>query len=151
LEDVKITKIMTVKNLISACEDLFSQWKRIQKERKKVPVDEVEKLIDQAEIIHGTDIKIVTGLSTFEATSAAGFITKEGNYIAHIFDGNVLVSMASENVDIDLRKIAPEIGKVLGGSGGGRPKMTQCGGPNKNKAKDALELAKKLTIKILEK
>ena len=50
-----------------------------------------------------------------------------------------------------LREIAPEVGRVLGGSGGGKPKMTQCGGPNKNKAKDALELAKQLTKKKLEK
>ena len=59
--------------------------------------------------------------------------------------------MASKNVDIDLREIAPEIGKVLGGSGGGKPDMTQCGGPNNNKADVALELAKKLTKKKLSK
>ena len=46
---------------------------------------------------------------------------------------------------IDLREIAPEIGKILGGSGGGKPHMTQCGGPNKDKIKDALERAKKET------
>jgi alanyl-tRNA synthetase len=59
--------------------------------------------------------------------------------------------MASGNVAIDLREIAPEIGKILGGSGGGKPKMTQCGGPNKDKAEEALTLAKKLTKKKLEK
>ena len=53
--------------------------------------------------------------------------------------------MASDNVPIDLRIIAPEIGKILGGSGGGKPKMTQCGGPNKSKISEALEKAKKLT------
>ena len=68
-----------------------------------------------------------------------------------IYDGKKLVSMASDNVNIDLREIAPEIGKILGGSGGGEPKMTQCGGPNKNKIQDALKLAKQLTIKKLEK
>ena len=59
--------------------------------------------------------------------------------------------MVSENVNIDLREIVPEIGKILGGSGGGKPKMTQCGGPNKNKIKNALEKAKKLTQEKLEK
>jgi alanyl-tRNA synthetase len=116
-----------------------------------VPIDEIEKLINQADKIPGTDVKIVTGISSSQASATAGFITKENNYVAHIFDGNVLVSMASENIEIDLRKIAPEIGKILGGSGGGKPRMTQCGGPNKNKAKDALELAKQLTKKMLEK
>jgi alanyl-tRNA synthetase len=57
--------------------------------------------------------------------------------------------MASDNIDIDLREIAPEIGKILGGSGGGKPKMTQCGGPNKDKVDQALELAIKLTKKKL--
>ncbi len=151
LDETKITKVKTVNNLIEACEDLFSEWKKSQKEKKKVPIDEIEKLIDQAVKIPGTDVKIVTGISSFEASATAGFITKEDNYVAHIFDGKVLVSMASENIEIDLRKIAPEIGKILGGSGGGKPRMTQCGGPNKNKAKDALELAKQLTKKMLQK
>ena len=57
--------------------------------------------------------------------------------------------MASENVDIDLREIAPAIGKILGGSGGGKPKLTQSGGPNQDKAKEALEKAKELTIAAL--
>ena len=151
LEEIKITKIKTVKNLSEACEDLFSEYKKMQKDKKKVPMDEIEKLINKADIVPGTDTKIVTGISLFDATATAGSITKEDNFVAHIFDGNVLVSMASENVQIDLREIAPEVGRVLGGSGGGKPKMTQCGGPNKNKAKDALELAKQLTKKKLEK
>jgi alanyl-tRNA synthetase len=151
LKGIKKTKLKNVKNLIEAGEDLFSEWKKRQKNKKKVPIDEIEKLINQAYKIPGTDIKIVTGISLFEATATAGFITKENNFVAHIFDGNKLVSMASENVDIDLRELAPELGKILGGSGGGKPKMTQCGGPNKNKVNDALELAKRLTIKKLEK
>jgi len=151
LAEIKIIKIKTVKNLNEACEDLFSEYKKMQKDKKKIPMDEIEKLFNKADKVPGTDIKIVTGISLFDATATAGFITKEDNYVAHIFDGNVLVSMASENVQIDLREIAPEVGKVLGGSGGGKPKMTQCGGPNKNKAKDALELAKQLTKKKLEK
>jgi len=53
--------------------------------------------------------------------------------------------MASENIDIDLRKIASQIGQALGGSGGGRTHMIQCGGPNIEKAEEALSLAVKLT------
>jgi alanyl-tRNA synthetase len=59
--------------------------------------------------------------------------------------------MASDNVNIDLREIAPEIGKILGGSGGGKPKMTQCGGPYNDKINEALALAKHLTKKKLGK
>jgi alanyl-tRNA synthetase len=32
-----------------------------------------------------------------------------------------------------------ELGKILGGSGGGKPKLTQCGGPNKEKIQEALQ------------
>ena len=86
-----------------------------------------------------------------DATSLAGELVKNKDVIAHIFDGKKLVSMASENIGIDLREIAPSIGKILGGSGGGRSHMTQCGGPNKDKVDDALKIAKKETIKKLKK
>ena len=52
---------------------------------------------------------------------------------------------------IDLREIAPELGKILGGSGGGKPKLTQSGGPHKEKIDEAMEKAKQLTIKKLKK
>ena len=107
--------------------------------------------MNQAESIPGTNYKVIVGISSSDATATAGSIVKEDNYVTHIFDGKKLVSMASENVDIDLREIAPEIGKLLGGSGGGKPKMTQCGGPNRDKIDEALEIAKKLTIKKLGK
>ena len=78
-------------------------------------------------------------------------ITKNKDYIVHIFDGDKLISMASENIDIDLRKIVDDINKILGGGGGGKPKMIQCGGSKKEKVDEALEKAKQLTIKIMKK
>ena len=105
----------------------------------------------QAEAIPGTTIKVVIGETSSEATTIASVITQNGDFVVHIFDGKKLVSMASENVELDLREITPEIGKILGGSGGGKPKMTQCGGPNKDKIQEALAKAKELTIKKLKK
>jgi len=140
---------ITVDDLIDACNHLFNEWKKTQKNKKKVPSDEIEKLIDRAETITGTTIKIIIAKTTGEGTSIGGVVIKEDNYVIHIFDGKKLVSMASENVDIDLRKIAPELGKILGGSGGGKPKLTQSGGPNQDKIKEALEKAKELTISAL--
>jgi len=140
-----------VNNLTEACSDLFNEWKKSQKDKKKVSGDEIETLINNAETIPGTKIKVITGISSSESTASAGAITKEDNYVAHIHDGKKLVSMASDNVNIDLREIAPELGKILGGSGGGKPKMTQSGGPNKDKIDEALELAKDFTIKKLKK
>jgi len=139
----------TVDNLIDACDHLFKEWKKTQKDKKKVSSGEIEKLMDQADTIAGTTIKVIVAKTTGEGTSIGGTIIGEGNYVVHIFDGKKLVSMASENVDIDLRKIAPSIGKILGGSGGGKPKLTQSGGPYQDKVKEALEKAKELTIAAL--
>jgi alanyl-tRNA synthetase len=150
IKESKIDEIKNVENLTEASKDLFDEWKKTQKDKKKVPLDEIDNLINQAIIIPDKNIKIVTGITKSDGTATAGTITKKDNFVVHIFDGKKLVSMASENVEIDLREIAPELGKILGGSGGGRPKMTQCGGPNKNKIKEALELAKELTKKKLE-
>ncbi len=151
LNETKIKEKEKVRDLKEASEDLFNEWKKTRKDKKKISSDEIETLISQAEIIPGTKIKIITGISSMEGTTLAGAITKEDNYVVHIFDGKKLVSIASDNVEIDLREIAPEIGKILGGSGGGNPKMTQCGGPNKNKIDEALKLAKQLTKKKLIK
>jgi alanyl-tRNA synthetase len=151
LKETRTKEKKTVKNIIEASKNLFDEWKKTQKDKKKVSSDEIEKLINQAEAIFGTKIKVITGISSADGTATAGAITKKDNYVTHIFDGNKLVSMASDNVNIDLREIAPELGKILGGSGGGKPKMTQCGGPNKDKINKVLELAKQLTKKKLEK
>ncbi len=151
LMETRIKERKNVKNLKEASEILFEQWKKTQKDKKKVSFNEIEELIDQAETIPGTKIKVITGISSSDGTSTAGVIIKQDNYVAHIFDGKKLISMASDNVNIDLREIAPEIGKILGGSGGGKPKMTQCGGPKKDKINEALILAKQLTKKKLGK
>ena len=144
LKETNIKK-KKVDNLVLACNDLFNEWKKTQKDKKKVSGGEIEDLIKDAEPIKGSKIKVITGLTSSDATAVAATIIKNDNFVVHIYDGKKLVSMASDNVPIDLRIIAPEIGKILGGSGGGKPKMTQCGGPNKSKISEALEKAKKLT------
>ncbi|RLF52322.1 MAG: hypothetical protein DRN24_03480, partial [Thermoplasmata archaeon] len=44
-----------------------------------------------------------------------------------------------------------EVGKILGGSGGGKPRLTQSGGPNKDRVGEALEKAKELTIEEIKR
>jgi len=151
LKEARPKEKKVVVDLKAACSDLFNEWKKSQKSRKKVSSDEVSQLEEKAETIPGTTIKIVIAETSSEATTIAGAITQSSDFVVHIFDGNKLVSMASENVNLDLREIVPEIGKILGGSGGGKPKMTQCGGPNKDKVKEALAKAKELTKKKLKK
>ena len=140
-----------VRDLGEACKHLFNEWKNAQKKKKTVSSDEIETLKNQAETIPGTAIKIVVGECDSDSIATAGAITEDENFVAHIYDGEKLTSSASGNVDIDLREIAPEIGKILGGSGGGKQNLTQCGGPKKENINDALEKAKELTIKKLKK
>jgi alanyl-tRNA synthetase len=141
----------TVPSLTDACNHLFNEWKNAQKQKKVVSSDAIERLKHDAFQIPGTTIKIITGLSETDAITIAGAIISEPGYVAHIYDGKKLVSAASDNVEIDLRPLASEIGKLLGGSGGGQPKLTQCGGPNRNKINEALKTAKRLTIQQLIK
>ncbi|MBN1281160.1 MAG: alanine--tRNA ligase [Candidatus Thermoplasmatota archaeon] len=141
----------TVQTLTDACRHLFDEWKTTQKQKKLVSSDAVEHLRHTASLIPGTSIKIITGTSTSDAIAIAGSLISEPDYVVHIYDGKKLVSAASDNVDIDLRRIAPEIGTILGGSGGGKPKMTQCGGPRRENINKALETAKQLTITLLKK
>jgi alanyl-tRNA synthetase len=142
LKETKIRKKSTVADLPEACCLLFEEWKQIQKTKKQVVSDDIEQLRQKAELVKGTTIKILTAVVKSEATATAGAIVEEPDYIVHIYDGNKVSSAASENVTIDLRKIAPEIGRILGGSGGGKPKMVQSGGPKKEHIKEALETAK---------
>ena len=151
LKEVKIDGKKRVKDLVEASEHLFNEWKKSQKDKKKVSTNEIKGIISKAETIPGTKIKVVTGISLSDANVVAGKIIEGKDFVVHIFDGKKLVSMASKNVDIDLREIAPEIGKILGGSGGGKPHMTQCGGPNKDKIDEALLKARDLTKIKLKK
>jgi len=142
---------MAVADLREACNRLFKAWKKTQKSKKKISSDEINQLKEKEELIPGTETKVIAAKTRYESTATAGMITKEPNYVVHLYDGSKLTSTASVNVNIDLREIAPEIGKILGGSGGGKTKLTQSGGPNKNKIDEALKMAKKLTKKKLEK
>jgi alanyl-tRNA synthetase len=141
----------TVTSLVEACNHLFNEWKNTQKQKKMVSSDIIEQLIHDASEIPGTTIRLVTGVCDSDAITIAASIIKEPGYIVHIYDGKKLVSAASDDVDIDLRPLASELGKILGGSGGGKPKLTQCGGPNKEKIHDALKVAKERTIQKIKK
>jgi alanyl-tRNA synthetase len=145
----------TVPSLTDACNHLFNEWKNAQKQKKALSLDEVDRLKRKAEIINGDGgVKYNLILSQYPiagSTATVGAITNEPNYIVHLYDGKNIISSASANVPINLREIAPELGKILGGGGGGKEKMTQSGGPKKDKIPEALEKAKQLTIKKLKK
>jgi alanyl-tRNA synthetase len=141
-----------VTTLIDAGNHLFTVWKKSKKKKKSISEEEIISLLDQADQIPGTNIKVLTAKTETESNATAGALIEKGNMVVHIYDGKKITSAASDNVDIDLRKeIAPTVGTIIGGSGGGRPKMTQSGGPKKDNIDEALEKAKTLTIETLKK
>ena len=144
-------KKTSVYDLNEACTHLFSMWKKTQKKKKQVSTDEIQRLRKQGELVFGTSITVIAAETTYESTATAGALVTEPDYVVHIYDGTKITSMVSDNVALDLRDIAPALGKILGGSGGGKPRMTQSGGPKQDNAHEALETAKQLTKKKLTK
>jgi alanyl-tRNA synthetase len=150
-----------VADLREACNHLFKAWKKTRKRTKQkstefklsgelykeVPVKIVNKTIK----IRFEDIP-----ESLDPISRAGKIIEEVGYVAYVSSGNKVTIAASEDVDIDLRPIAAEVGKLLGGSGGGKPKMAHCGGKkpgNTNEITEKTEklIERKLAEKKLEK
>jgi alanyl-tRNA synthetase len=138
-------KDISRKTLTAAAEHLFNTWKKQQKNKKRISQTEITRLTESAESILNTTFKLIIATTTQEPTATAGIIISQPNYIIHLSDGHKIISAASKNIDIDLRSIALKIGKILGGSGGGKPKLAQAGGPNHDKIPDALQVAKKET------
>jgi alanyl-tRNA synthetase len=152
IKDSKLKMNKSFPSISLAGRHLFNEWKKTQKQKKIVNSDIVSLLIDQAEVIQGTKFKIIIAKTNTESNATAGAIIEKPNYVVHIYDGKKVTSAASENVPIDFREtIVPAIGNILGGSGGGRAKMTQSGGSNHQRIDEALEKAKQLTIHILSK
>lgn len=152
IKEAQIHTSTTVPTATDASNRLFNEWKKSQKKKKDVDTDSIESIKATAEEIPGTSIKVIIAKTTTESNATAGAIISESDFVVHIYDGKKITSAASENVPIDFReKIVPAIGEILGGSGGGRPKMTQSGGPNRNRIDEALEKAKQLTIESLKK
>jgi alanyl-tRNA synthetase len=144
--------VTTVATLSEAASHLFNEWKNKKKKDKTTSSELISQLLRTEIPIPGTKYKMILSSHPIAGSLAtAGEITSKPNYIVHLYDGNNIISSASTNVPINLREIAPEIGKILGGSGGGKEKMTQSGGPRKEKVPEALEKAKELTIKKIKK
>ncbi|MDG6219181.1 MAG: alanine--tRNA ligase-related protein, partial [Candidatus Thermoplasmatota archaeon] len=146
-----LPKNMECLTLSRAADHLFETWKKTKKEKKTISEEQIKQLLMNATLIPGTNIKLLTVKTTTESNVTAGALIEQDTLVVHVYDGNKITSAASPDIAIDLREeIAPAIGKILGGSGGGRQKMTQSGGPNKEHVDEALEKAKELTIRALK-
>ncbi len=145
------TTVISMRTLPEAAEHLFTQWKAAQKQKRTASSDEIDQMKQSAVAIPGTSYRMSTGMCTGDVLAIAAVITKEPGMILHLSDGTKITSASSEDVTFDLRTVAPEIGKLLGGSGGGKPHLTQAGGPHRQRLQEALSLAQRLTIEKLQK
>jgi len=139
----------TVSNLKEACENLFEEWKKAKKmvKQKSVEFSLNAELYKEIPVnIKGKPAKIrfediPQGL---DPIAYAGKIVEQSGYVAYVSCANRVILAASEDIDIDLGPIAREIGKVLGGSGGGKAHMAQCGGSKKGNTSEAMKKAEEL-------
>jgi len=160
LNEIDIKERITVDDLEAACKHLFDEWKKIQKRRRKTSAssDTFMELKKNGETTKIGNIEIVV-LDNPEPSlneyMIAGQATSEEDRVVIIGSQKGITCACSANVvdkyDFDCIPIVEEAGKILGGGGGGKQTLAQAGGPNKEQVKDALEKAKQLTIKKLEK
>lgn len=142
-KDVRIE----ARNVLDACDKLFSEWKRLQKEKKRIPKDMIEKLISLSVDLKGYRFVLIEDaeiLENHDPLAVAEELAKFSKTITCIRDKKGLVFSASEDVNIDLRNIARMVGSIIGGGGGGKEKLSRCGGEKLENIKIAIEEAKKL-------
>lgn len=147
----QLPKNKEISSLAEAGHHLFKIWKKTRKEKKSISEEEIIQLLDKAEPVPGTKTKVLTAKTNTESNATAGALIEQGSFVVHIYDGKKITSAASDDVNIDLGKmIAPTVGKLIGGSGGGRANIAQSGGPKKENIDQALAKAKELTIELLQ-
>jgi alanine--tRNA ligase len=153
LKDIPIERKIPVEDLNKACQELFVMWKKVLKSKKRVPKTLIESLKRDGRIVGSTLVVVVNQIDRikpFDPIAVAGAVVKEGKTIACLRDEQGIIIASSPDINIDLRPIAREIGRMLGGGGGGKRDMVRCGGPKIDRIQEALERAERLIIKILK-
>ncbi len=146
----------TVDSLIDACDHLFNEWKKTKKTIKQKSAElklNAELYKEESVKIGDKVIKIIFEdiPESFDPIARAGKIIKEKGKIAYISSGNKVTIAASDDVDIDLRPVAAVVGRSLGGSGGGKPKMAHCGGKKPGNNPEITKKTKELIKQELKK
>ncbi|RLF54796.1 MAG: alanine--tRNA ligase [Thermoplasmata archaeon] len=137
---------MNARCVVDACEKLFREWKKVRKERKRIPKDLVEELLKGHEEFEGyrlifLDAKTLRG---YDPMAVADELRKANRVVACIKDAKGLIFSASDDVEIDLREIARKVGSLLGGGGGGKERLARCGGKDLSKIGEAMKKARRL-------
>jgi alanyl-tRNA synthetase len=122
----------------------FEEWKQLRKQVEKL---QKQTVVSEAELFQGIKIIIQDDLTP----SAIKDITQKGKTIvisgsATEKSGMIRIAVSSD-VNIDCSTVAQTVGKIMGGSGGGKRVVAQSGGPNIHR----LEEAKKRAVAMIKK
>lgn len=145
----QLSNLFTVKEkeVFSSVERLLSDLKRQKKRNKKMQQKmiqfEAQDIIQAAE--KGIIKKIFTGRSHDEVRFLALNIIRKSDFIVlYGLEGEEriqLILARSENIDIDLREVVPELCSLIKGKGGGSPSLVEISGELKENLKVALDKA----------
>jgi alanyl-tRNA synthetase len=130
-------------NLPAAVQRFFGEWKDQKKEierlQKKIAALEVARL--ETEQINHVRVAVRTLTATPQelVSIATGFAEEGGVAVLASHNGRVHVVVASGSKDVNASAIIQRVCQVLGGKGGGNPKLAQGSGPNITALESALE------------
>ena len=130
-------------NLPAAVQRFFGEWKDQKKEierlQKKIAALEVARL--ETEQINHVRVAVRTLTATPQelVSIATGFAEEGGVAVLASHNGRVHVVVASGSKDVNASAIIQRVCQVLGGKGGGNPKLAQGSGPNVAALENALE------------
>ena len=153
LKEAQIKDKKIVKDLKEACENLFSEWKKTRKMIKQSFSLKADLYKEELIKTKEKEIKII-----FEALPRdknpikyAQEKTEQEGIIAYIISGNRVTLSASKDVNINLGPIAQKVGRISGGSGGGKSNLAHATIKDPDKNYEAMEKTKELIKKKLEK
>ncbi|MDI6887395.1 MAG: alanine--tRNA ligase [Candidatus Thermoplasmatota archaeon] len=158
LREASLKLRTTPSELLRTIDNFIEDWKLLRKEvetlREYKAKSEVKKLALKPESVG--NIKIISDilpLDRDELFVLAGELIKHDNIVTILGsdkeEANFVIAR-SMNLDfIDCAELAKECAKLLNGSGGGKKDFAQGGGAKKEALKQALEMAKKSTKRLV--
>ena len=128
----------------------FEEWKKLKKQVEKLQQD-ILKGGMKKEVHRGINIILQDEMVPSAIKDATS--TKKTIVISALKkEKAAMITIAcSDDAPIDCSSIASSIGKLLGGSGGGKKHIAQAGGPNIEKLEEAKKKAIEMVKKELEK
>lgn len=165
LDDLSQELGAPLKDLSQRASSLVSENRRLQKEIEKLraagQTDKATDLLTKAPTLGGVKLVVarLDGLGPKDLRTIMDRLRKSDNEVAAVLASvtgervSLMAGMTEGVISTGLAadKLLKEVAEVVGGGGGGRAEMAQAGGNKPDKTDKALELARQLLTKALEK